>query len=587
MTTLLLFSAAALSAVTPLSLSEVYEPVVVGAPPMYAGTDMCVMPNGAIRHYGSEMHNGKVTRVYAETLDGGLNWKTSRAEPKSAGALFKSPWSDMWIGFTNRDSMGNRERRVLVARSKKGPEDTSAEIVVLPHRDYACVRLIPLVSRKRWLATFVELTCMKDGGYGAATAYSDDDGKTWVFQDLKPVKDVRRRNPGSARDHWFCSGTEPGIIEMKDGSILMCLRTSGPHAVFVRSLDGGATWSEPWVDERFWQANTRPEFLRLKDGRLIFVWNNTQLLPEVAPSLTPQGERGVAGFTNRDALHAAISDDDGKTWKGFREIALSEHRNSSDWRELGNDDAQEKDKSVHQTQMIEVAEGKVLIAYGQNISTRRFALFDPDWLLEKERSDNFQRGLKNISHHLYVRSASGGWRGWAGHCAWNRVPGAAMVLNPDIPYTARGDVLQLCRIKDPRLYSDRAGIVWNFPASKKGSVTVNARILGSGFKYTLSDHWINPCDEVNPSLQPVSENMTSADLPCRRPIVNHNDWYDVSIEWDCSKGEWRMLVNGKEYRKGALKWVPKAGFSYIHLQTLAEGTDPEGTHFRIFTKKDL
>lgn len=569
----------------PLSLSEVNEPVVTGVPPMYAGTDMCVTADGAIRHYGQEMHDGKPTRVYAESVDGGLNWKTYRADRRDVGAVFKSPWSDVWIGFTNRDAMGPREHRVIVARSKKGPGDLEAERIVLPWRDYACVRLVPLVSRKRWLATFVELTCRKDGGYGAATAYSDDDGKTWVFQDIEGVKGVRRRNPGSARDHWYCSGCEPAVVEMKDGSVLMCLRTSGPHAAFMKSTDGGATWGEAWTDARFWQANTRPEFLRLKDGRLVFVWNNTQLLPEIPPSETPQGESGVAGFTNRDALHAAISDDDGKTWKGFREIALSERRNSSDWRELGNDDAQEKDKSVHQTQMIELPEGKILIAYGQNVSTRRFALFDPDWLLETERKDNFQKGLGNVSHHLYLRSASGGWRGWAGHCAWNRLPGCVMTLNDDIPHTARGDVLLLGRVKDPRLYSDRAGAVWNFPASRKGEVCVNARIPGSGFRYTLCDHWINPCDEVNPSLQPVSEKITSADAPCRRPIVNHKDWYDIVLRWDCDAGTWSMLVGGKEKRKGKLSWVPEAGFSYIHLQTLADGTDHRGTHFRVFSKK--
>ena len=237
-------AAAALSAAAlPLSLDEIREPVIVGVPPIYAGHDLCTTADGAIRHYGQEMHRGKVTRVYVESRDGGLTWKTFPADPKDVGAVFKSPWSDVWVGFTNRDSIDpNRNRGVFAARSRLGPGDTAAELVSLGRSDYACTRLIAIPSRRRWLASFVELTCRRDGGYGAATAYSDDDGRTWRFQDLPGVRDVRRRNPGSARDHWYCSGCEPALIELKDGSILMCLRTSGPHAAFLRSTDGGETW---------------------------------------------------------------------------------------------------------------------------------------------------------------------------------------------------------------------------------------------------------------------------------------------------------------------------------------------------------
>ena len=564
----------------PVALEDIREPVVVGVPPEYAAYSLCRTADGALRHYGRQMRNGKVTRVYIESRDDGLTWKTFAADAKDVGSLQKCPWNDLWVGFVSAET-----NPLTFARSKTGPGDTNAERIVLPQRDYACTRLIPLVSRRRWLATFVELTCKRDGGYGAAYAYSDDDGRTWTFRDLPPVKDVRRRNPGSARDHWFSSGCEPAVIEKRDGSIVMCLRTSGPYASFLRSTDGGATWGEPWQDPRFWQANTRPEFLRLGDGRLLFVWNNTQLLPEIDPKLTPWGERGVAAFTNRDALHAAISDDDGRTWKGFREIALSEWRNATDWRELGNDEAQEKDKSVHQTQMLELPGGKVLIAYGQNISTRRLAIFDPDWLLETTRKDSFQHGLANVSHQLYVKSSCGGWRGWAGHCAWNRMPGAAMVQNPDSPPSPRGDVLQLGRLRDPRLVSDRAGLVWNFPAARRGRVGVNARVVGEGFRMTLTDHWINPCDEVNPGLSPVSVPFTAKELPTAKPVQPLKDWHDVVAEWDCERGTVRLLIDGKPFREEKLAWVPEAGLSYLHLQTLAEGSDPDGTQFRVFWKE--
>lgn len=55
-------------------------------------------------------------------------------------------------------------------------------------------------------------------------------------------------------------------------------RTSGPHHVFCSS-DGGETWSAPVESEAFWAANTMPLFFRLKNDLLLFIWNNTAMLP--------------------------------------------------------------------------------------------------------------------------------------------------------------------------------------------------------------------------------------------------------------------------------------------------------------------
>ena len=181
------------------------------------------------------------------------------------------------------------------------------------------------------------------------------DGDTWRYVPVQPLKDVPRFGSGDRRPRWFNDGCEPSIVERNDGSLLMALRTSGGHHAFSESRDGGETWSEPRENPAFWATNTMPLLFRLKDGRLLFVWNNTAPLPTRDAAESPElsaGERaGVweTVFTNLDALHAAISDDDGRTWRGFREIALTEPRNAPDFRELGNDPDDEHDKSVHQT----------------------------------------------------------------------------------------------------------------------------------------------------------------------------------------------------------------------------------------------
>jgi len=561
-----------------LSLKEVFAPVVVGVPPVDAVREMCRTESGEIRHYGYDTTGPKARRIYLSSQDEGLNWCKKIAEEGDPGAMAKSPWSGEWISFVGQDP-------VTLVRSKKGPGDVSAMRTPTGWRRLELRQLTPLVSRRRWLAAFSNVLGENGECYHATTAYSDDDGKTWTRTDLKPVADVAQMAPGDKRPHWFNDGCEPTFAELKDGSIVLCVRTSGPQASFYRSTDGGATWGEGAPDAAFWQANTMPYFFRLKDGRLLFVWNNTQMLPTRDASEYPELDeatlkgRWESVFTNRDALHAAISDDDGRTWKGFRELALNEIRNAADFRELGNGPLEAYDKSVHQTQALELSDGKVLLAYGQGRASRRMILFDPDWLLETSRLEDFRYGLGGLSTQLYVRSHSGGFRGWSGHCAWNRVSGALLVRDPDTDDppvgTARSvrEVLQLCRIRDPRLVCDRQGVVWNFPAARAGRLTIDCRIVGSGFRLSLADHWMNPCDEFNPPLSPFSEKMDDASL--REP-----GWHRLTVEWSGETA--KISVDGREIGARRLSYVPRFGLSYLHLQTLAEETDAKGAYFKSF-----
>lgn len=563
----------------------VWAPHIVGTPPASAARDLCVTADGEIRHYGF-VSDGQTNRhAYVASRDNGLSWRTELAADGDVGAMVKSPWSGEWLYFVS-----NSYGPVTLVRSKKGPGDTSAERTPMPWTQLELRQLVPLRSRRRWLAAFSDVSCKGTECYHATTAYSDDDGRTWHRTDLEPVADVARLSPGDRRPHWFNNGCEPTVVELSDGSILLCVRTSGPHAAFYRSTDGGETWGEGRPDVRFWQANTMPYLFRLKDGRILFLWNNTAILPTRDLSEYPElneGERTgrwEAVFTNRDALHAAISDDDGRTWRGFRELALNEIRNAADFRELGNGPFDEIDKSVHQTQALELPDGKVLVAYGQNPAARRMLVFDPDWLLETERTEDFRHGLGNLSTHLYVRSLTGGARGWAGHCAWNRVPGGLLVRDPDTddpPLAGQRsvrEVLQLCRVRDPRLISDRQGVVWNFPAVRAGRLTLDCRIVGSGFRLTLADHWMNPTDETGPALSPYSEAIDVAAL--RAP-----GWHRLTAEW--TDDAVRLSVDGQLLGVRKMSSVPTCGLSYLHLQTLAEETDAKGTYFRSFTSSQL
>lgn len=124
--------------------------------------------------------------------------------------------------------------------------------------------------------------------------YSDDSGMTWHSSEEVP-------NPNEVVLQ------EPGLVALKDQSILMYIRSSAGTQCFSYSNDGGQTWSEiqksqlisplsPAVIERI------PE-----TGDLLAVWNNNlSTNPDKAKQRTPQT--------------IAISKDEGRSWQKIKHI---------------------------------------------------------------------------------------------------------------------------------------------------------------------------------------------------------------------------------------------------------------------------
>lgn len=567
--------------------SEIFAPKVVAIPPAAAVRDLCRTADGEIRHYGWMKLKDGMRRVFIATRDEGLSWKRFIASNDTDCAMVQSPWSGDWLYFSLWRP--GEPRKVSLVRSKSGPGDPEASFTPTGWEGRELRQIFPLKSRKRWIACFSDVRCTKDNCYNTSFAFSDDDGKSWRLVDIPPIPGIPKMNPGDKRPHWFNNGCEPTVAELSDGTLLMAVRTSGETHFSLVSKDGGESWSAARPMEGFWSANTMPYFFRLSDGRLLFIWNNTALLPTCDPKDIPESPAtGLDGrwetfFTNRDALHAAISDDDGKTWRGFRELILNECRNAPDFRQLGFSEAQEGDKSVHQTQALELKDGKVLLALGQNSAARRIIIFDPDWLLEKSRTDDFRNGLGNVSTHLFVKSLSGGgWdrKGWSGHCAYNRIPGAVLRREPEDNRAAkwRRESLFVARIPDDRLVSDRQGAVWNFPAGRSGSAETVFRIEGEGFRFSLADRWINPCDEVNPLRTPFSRVIGPKD-------AEPGKWHTLAAKWDDASGTVTLTCDGKTICEEKMKYRPAHGLSYIHVQSAAEKEDSAGTYFRRFSAK--
>ncbi|MCL4694933.1 MAG: glycoside hydrolase [Candidatus Hydrogenedentes bacterium] len=116
---------------------------------------------------------------------------------------------------------------------------------------------------------------------------SDDDGETW--------RESQRVQPETGS--W-----EPACVELKDGRVLMLMRTQLGGQYQSISEDGGETWSVPVATEL--KGSAAPVSISRVPGTgdLLAIWNHNP------------------GGSARNPLTAALSGNDGETWNQFRNI---------------------------------------------------------------------------------------------------------------------------------------------------------------------------------------------------------------------------------------------------------------------------
>ncbi len=123
---------------------------------------------------------------------------------------------------------------------------------------------------------------------------SDDAGRTW------------RRSQSILQAHAPDSGKrnlaqEPGVVELRDGRVMMFVRSNAGSQLVSHSSDGGETWSA--LAPSTLQSPTSPATIERIPGsdRLVCVWNDhANIAAELRGKRTP--------------LSLAISEDEGKTW---------------------------------------------------------------------------------------------------------------------------------------------------------------------------------------------------------------------------------------------------------------------------------
>ena len=117
-------------------------------------------------------------------------------------------------------------------------------------------------SSGRLLVTIVYAASPAKRTFEVVVMLSDDGGESWRLS-----QEITR--PGKSVD-------EAVIVELQDGRVWM-LNRPGAEAYVLQcfSSDGGETWSPPEASQ-FVSADAPADALRMRDGRLVVCWSNSQ-----------------------------------------------------------------------------------------------------------------------------------------------------------------------------------------------------------------------------------------------------------------------------------------------------------------------
>lgn len=371
------------------------------------------------------------------------------------------------------------------------------------------------------------------GRHRTIIQFSDDNGDTWHVSESQLIAPCYPGFNGSNE-----GACEPAFEELRDGRIWMLMRTASGFLYESFSTDDGTTWM-PARASRFNTSTGPPNIMRHRNGWLVVCWNNCEMPPRA-------DGQGVYG--GRDALHIAVSDNDGKTWRGFREIYLDHRRNDNP--------AKTGDRGTAYPLGAYTSDGRIVVIAGQGRGGRNPILIDPAWIVATNASTDFADGLKQWSTYTHHGPARRWWRA--------RAAGAGLADHPDNP-----DRQCLHVRKQPDLPGD--GATWNFPNAWKGALTTRVMIR-SGFKgadIALNDRMFDPANDFGEEFAVFRLSLQDLGLKAGK-------WNELTLEWDLGKQRCRVNLNGRRSKALPLRHPTLNGLSYVRFRSTATESDPNG-----------
>ena len=371
------------------------------------------------------------------------------------------------------------------------------------------------------------------------TFHSDDGGRTWA----KSSSDISSPcYPGFVGNNY--GADEPSLIELKDGRLWMLMRTQTGFLYESFSSDRDETWSEG-QPSRFTASSSPPVLWRMPDGRIFLLWNNCE---------SPPAHEGAGVYVNRDALHAAVSEDEGKTWYGYREV----YRDPLEY-----DSPPHTDHGAAYPAVPVMINDRVLFLTGQGTGRRNLVSLDPEWLTLKHHEDDFSDGLKGWIAFKTIGPSERFIRA--------RTHGPRLIGHPSRP----GASVLWLRKPDENAAD---GALWNFPNGVKGKLTIRI-LLNEGFggaSISLCDRSFKPTDDHSERLAIFTVPMAPDGMLGTGPRLALDTWHTLEFAWDlgekgCCVSLDRMpdLVLDQQNLTGN-------GISYLHLRSKASTIDEAG-----------
>lgn len=239
---------------------------------------------------------GKISR------DGGRTWSAPFVIAPNEGKMNTMSPSFLRLrsgklGMAYMMKNSQADNRVLFRTSSDDGRSWNAPVRVIPTAGYWGInnaRLVQLKSGRILAPLWFVNGWNKSHHTQDEVAYSDDEGQTWRQSEIVDVPQGRR------------GADEPGVVELRDGRVLMIIRTDMGKIYRSYSSDGGARWThaEPTVLD----SPTAPATIARipSTGDLLLIWNNRP--------------PGPTHMQDRFPLTAAISRDEGQTWEQIRNL---------------------------------------------------------------------------------------------------------------------------------------------------------------------------------------------------------------------------------------------------------------------------
>lgn len=377
------------------------------------------------------------------------------------------------------------------------------------------------------------------GRHETVIEYSDDGGASWQLSASKLTTPCYEGYNGSNE-----GACEPCFEERRDGSIWMLMRTQAGCLYESISKDKGTTWSQA-APTRFRTSTGPANLLRHRDGRLVLTWNNCELPPK---------HDGVGVYGGRDALHIAMSDDDGRTWQGFREIYLDHRRNDNP--------AASGDRGTAYPLAAFTEEGQIVVLAGQGKGGRNPILVDPDWITATSAESDFRDGLAQWTVYQHIGPAKRWWRARRVGCELIKTPGENGTRSLHVRHA-------------PNEPSEPDTAVWNFPNGWRGELTARIRLpAGSqGAIFSLNDRFFDPSNTLGEDAAVFQARVTSEN-------TQPDTWHTLSLNWDLSSGRCEYRLDDQLIASLPLHSRTLNGVSYLRIRSAASTPDLHGIIIR-------